>query len=207
MRFPFQSRTLTNRRWYHTTVGGGGLYNPIYVRSWSKHGRQAAPYCVSGFLTTAHTRWGVVVVAQATIFPPSLLGTPPGKPTRRHPNGSNTWGSQIIKSYMLPVWTEWDYPGSPCPHETCASIQGSSPTIGLNRLDLGSKHLRKHEPSIDEGDIRAFPGFIAPSNNQPPSVYRVPLDIHVFYSSPVPVAARLGPPPPPPELPHYYSDR
>lgn len=46
--------------------------------------------------------------------------------------------SKIIKSYMLPVWTEWDYPGSPGPHEMCASIQGSSSTVGSIAEPTGS---------------------------------------------------------------------
>ena len=76
---------------------------------------------------------------------------------------------EILKSYMLLVWSEWDYLGFLGLHEMCASIQEDFGGIGmeghredllrhldhvLSQLDLGLEHLQQREPSLEEDDIR-----------------------------------------------------
>ena len=76
--------------------------------------------------------------------------------------------TKILKSYLLLVWSEWDYFGFPTLHEMCASIQEDFNGIGmdqdredllehldrvLTRLNLGLEHLREHEPGLNLGDI------------------------------------------------------
>ena len=90
---------------------------------------------------------------------------------------------EILKSYMLLVWSEWDplysgrahnYSGQHWSHpkslhEMCTSIREDFGGIGmehhqedllqrldhiLGQLDLGLKHLQQHKPSLDEGGIQ-----------------------------------------------------
>jgi hypothetical protein len=75
---------------------------------------------------------------------------------------------ETLKSYMLLVWSEWDYLGFLGLHEMCASIQEDFSGIGmggyredllrhldhvLSQLDLGLEHLQQREPSLEEDDI------------------------------------------------------
>ena len=75
---------------------------------------------------------------------------------------------EILKSYMLLVWSERDYLGFLGLHELCTSIQEDFSGIGMGRhredllqhlghilsqLDLGLEHLRRDEPGLSGGDI------------------------------------------------------
>lgn len=75
---------------------------------------------------------------------------------------------EILKSYMLLVWSERDRAGFPALDEMCTSIQEDFGGIGmgchreellrhldrvLSQLDLGLGHLRQHEPNLNGGDI------------------------------------------------------
>lgn len=76
--------------------------------------------------------------------------------------------TQILKTYMLLVWSEWDYFGFVGLHEMCTAIQEDFRGVGMGddrqdllqhldrvlyRLDLGLEHLRQREPSLDEDDL------------------------------------------------------
>ena len=76
--------------------------------------------------------------------------------------------TKLLKSYMLLVWSEWDYFGFVGLHEMCAAIQEDFRGVGmghdrqdllqhldrvLSQLDLGLEHLRRREPNLDEDDI------------------------------------------------------
>lgn len=75
---------------------------------------------------------------------------------------------ETLKSYMLLVWSEWDYLGFLGLHEMCVSIQEEFGGIGmghhrgdlllrldhiLSQLDLGLEHLKQQELSLSERDI------------------------------------------------------
>ena len=75
---------------------------------------------------------------------------------------------EILKSYMLLVWSERDYLGFLGLHEMCVLIQEDFSGIGmghhrgdllrhldhvLSQLDLGLGHLRLDEPSLNDSDI------------------------------------------------------
>lgn len=76
--------------------------------------------------------------------------------------------TNILKSYMLLVWSEWDYFGFVGLDEMCTSIQEDFNGDGmghhrkdllqhldrvLSQLDSGLEHLQRREPDVNVGDI------------------------------------------------------
>jgi len=75
---------------------------------------------------------------------------------------------EILKSYLLLIWSEWDHLFCYAGGEMCASIRTDFSGIGmehhrkdllqqldlvLGQLDLGLGHLQQHKSSLDEFDI------------------------------------------------------
>ena len=84
---------------------------------------------------------------------------------------------QILKSYLVHVWSEWDSIDFDLPqdpdHEMCTSIREDFGGIGmrchrkdllqrlnhiLGQLDLGLYHLRKERPNLIQSDIQRMKG-------------------------------------------------
>jgi hypothetical protein len=76
--------------------------------------------------------------------------------------------TEILKSYMLLVWSERDHLGFVALHEMCTAIQEDFCGAGmghdrqdllqhldcvLTQLDLGLEHLRQREPNLNEEDV------------------------------------------------------
>jgi hypothetical protein len=81
--------------------------------------------------------------------------------------------TEILKSYLLLVWSEWDDLRSGGFRKMCTSIREDLGGAGmghhrqdllrhldhvLGQLGLGLGHLRQHKPSLDEDDIRRMKG-------------------------------------------------
>ena len=81
--------------------------------------------------------------------------------------------TEILKSYLLLVWSEWDDLRSGGFNVMCASIQEDFSGTGmgdhrqallqhldhvLEQLGLGLEPLRQYKPSLDEGDIQRMVG-------------------------------------------------
>ena len=143
---------------------------------------------------------------------------------------------EILKSYFLFIWSEWQPFKYPWEHrslqEMLTSIQEDFSGIGmghhrkelvnrldhiLGQLDLGLEHLRLRKPSLDDDDVRVAKeqyrelkklllevdgeavdtptraslrsvlfGLLTPTDP-----YRIPLNLHVRFASPVSIISHL----------------
>ena len=81
--------------------------------------------------------------------------------------------AETLTSYLILVWSEWEYPDDENVLEMCTLIQEDLGGIWMERyrtdllqhldhvlgqLDLGSEYLRQHDPRINEGDVRRRKG-------------------------------------------------